>query len=449
MSFAQQAALARFAAMRGVAPPSAPQAPQPTRYRPPASPAGAPRTTLVPLARRRALNPALAATRGTQDILAPTFRALQHHMRVFRGRDAEPARNTVRQQLRGLSLAQQAAAIRTRLRAAVLSKPRISALSQYTVFMAAKGLEPILPITFQEAAPFLTWKVLDKGNLSHNLKAILSTLRRAASAIGQWAVTEQDEDLLNLLINELRSTVPSSARVTTPVDAPVLAAACAALRALGTLEAEQTRAILILAPATLARGTETSGNELGIKWGDLSYDERALGFTAYFSKKDKQSTDPRPRAFPHPPAQWAELCPVKCLSEFKTLWSAKGGSTAPDTPLWCAVLAGKPSTLPLSVAQIMSRCKRTLLSHGAAPDSLHAHWARHTGSNLLTAYYGIESSAADMLGDWSPSEPATNVAAPKSTRKKIYEHPSLQALMMLAAAASGGTRHLSCCPALH
>lgn len=449
MSFAERAALARFAAMRGASHRPASQAPQPMRIRPPAPPAGAPRTTFVPLARRRSLNPALAASHGVQDTLAPNLRALQHQMRVTRGRDADKARDTVRQQLRGLSLAQQAAAIRARLRAAVLSKPRVSALSQYTVFMASKGLEPILPITFQEAAPFLTWKVLDKENLSHNLKSILSNLRCAAHAIGQWAVTEQDEDLLNLLINELRSTVPSSARVTTPVDAPVLAAACAALRALGTLEAEQTRAILILATAILARGTETSGIELGIKWGDLSHDERGLGFSAFFSKKDKQSTDPRPRAFPHPPAQWAELCPVKCLNEFKTLWSAKGGSVAPATPVWCAVLGGRPSTLPLSVAQIMSRCKRALLSHGAAPDSLHAHWARHTGSNLLTAHYGIESSAADMMGDWSPCEAASNVAAPKSTRKKIYEHPSLQALMNMAAASSGGVRHLSCCPAPH
>jgi hypothetical protein len=448
MSFMHQAALARFMAMRGASPRQPPVGPAAMRIRPPPATGNAQRTTLIPLARRRALNPALAALRGSADILAPAMRALQRQVRVSRGKSIEAERAAARAQINGLSLKQHAEAIRTRLRNAALSKPRVSALSQYTAFMASKGLDPILPITFQEAAPFLSWKVLDRNNLSHNLKSILSNLRRAATSIGQWAVTESDEDSLNALINDLRATVPSSARVTTPVDAPTLAATAAALRREGTLLAEQTRAIILVAPATLARGTETSGVELGMRWGDFLLDSRGLGFSAHFSKKGKLSADPRPRAFPHPPEQWAELCPVKCLSEFRTLWRDSGGKVSPESPIWCAVEAGRPSARPLTVAQIMASCRRALLAHGAPHDSLHAHWPRHTGSSLLTAHYGVESSAADLLGDWSPSEEGGNVAAAKSTRKKVYENPSLPTLMNLAVSATGGPRRLLCCPAL-
>ena len=449
MSFAQQAAFARFSARPWQRSNPQPAPPAPMSYRkPPPAAAARPHDPALSLTQRRALNPALVATRGVVDVLACNMATLQRQVRVTRGKDTDAARATLRQQLRTMSLPQQATALRTRLRAAALSRSRVSALSQYTVFMATKGLEPILPITFDEAGPFLSWKVLDKTNLSHNLKSVLSNLRCAATAIGQWAVSKSDEDLLDTLIGELQATVPSSARVTHPVDPSALLAAAAALRSVGTLEAEQTRAIILVAPAVLARGTETSGRELGMKWGDFSWDTRGLGFNAYFSKKGKKSADPRPRASPHPPDHWAELCPVKCLQEFKTLWSAAGGNTAPDTPIWCAVVAGRPSLLPLTCDQIMASCKRALLAHGAEPESLHAHWPRHTGSNLLTAHYAVVSRDADMMGDWVPKEAGSNVAAPKSTRKSVYEHPPLRTLMDMAFSAMGGPRPLLCCPAL-
>ena len=412
------------------------------------APQGAAQRTFLPLVKRRALNPALRATRDVADVLAPTMRALQRQVRVTRGLDTGTARAALRQQLRGMPLAAQAAALRERLCAARLSKARVSAFSQYTVFMASKGRAPVLPITANEAAPYLAWAVLDKSNKTHNLPAILSSLRCAAKAIGQWSLSERDEDDLSALIKELQSTVPSSARSTTPVPADVLLAAARALRASGTLEDEQTRAMTIMCPAVLARGTETSGDELGMKWSDLTGEQRGLGFLAYFSKKGKQSSDPRPRAFPHPPQQWEELCAIKCLREFKIRWEAAGGTTVPGQPIWCAIDAGRPTSRPLTVKHITARCREALVAHGAPRDSLHDHWARHTGSNLLTAYFGIDGPAADLLGDWKPQDPGGNVEARKSTRKRTYEHPSLSALLDIAFAESGGARRLRCCPAL-
>ena len=354
-------------------------------------------------------------------------------MRLSRGGEAKAATTALRSVLDGMTLDEQAAAIRRRLQGRSLNAAGQSAIRQYQAFMAQACVRRLFPVGFTEASGYLSWKAVHKGRLTHALKQHLGHLKRAAQAMGQRRVSEEERQMLKRQIKELQGALPSTSKVTAPTSVDEMRRTVRRLSKEPTLAAAQARALILVPMGTHARGTEVGGDERGMRWGDLQADPRGLGFGAVLPKTDQSTTRPHPRAFPHMPRHLVELCPACCLRTFKERWRAAGGAVGDADYMWCRISTDdSPLTMPLSVGEAMAIAQRAFAEDGVR---IGAHWARYAGSNLLTRALLIDREEADVLGNWAPAERRK----PRSTREKVYELRDVDDALDLAARVMKGT----------
>jgi hypothetical protein len=349
-----------------------------------------------------AANPARAFRDGLKDELRVPLGALKAAMRRTRGKGAQQERKHVRVVMAGMSSHAEQRALRERAQASVLSSHRVSTIGQYTLYCASKGRLPGL-ITCEQAQGFLAWSVVkDEPVASHTLGHVLSNLRTAAVAMGNWRVTPQGELALTALVKSLKETIPSNPRRTVAVPVDAVLAACERLRRDGSLQALQTRALLAGAMGALARGTEVGGDD-GMRWGDLIIDYRGMAFKAFLCKTGRASLAARVRVCPHMPKGLEPVCPSRCVLDFKASWEAMGGAVADDDLAWCKVSKnGLPTTTALSTAMATKLVRAELVKEGVPATMVDAHWARHTGRHLLDFELGFGEDGADFMGDWAP-----------------------------------------------
>lgn len=388
-------------------------------------------------------NPAVTHLSSLRDRLQGPLERLGHAMAVTRGQGASAERDEVRVMMAAMGMGAHMRAVEERMQVAQLSKQRVSAMSQYALCCAQKGLPPVLPITKASAGVYLSWSVFKEPRpvKSHTLGDHLSNLRVAASAMGAWSVTREEGIRLNALISQLQKTHPSLPRRSVAVPTAALLRACERLQREGSLRALQARAILAGASGTWTRGTEM-GSEKGMRHGDLVMDERGMAFKATLCKTGKATLEARVRVFPHLPKGLAAICPARCVTEFKQAWLAAGGDTAPMALVWCRIDAnGLPTKHPLKVAEVTEIARAELAREGVAPAAVDAHWARHSGREVLRHELGFSPEAADMMGDWKPAGGGNA----KSVGEKHYAHASVDQAWQAAMELYPRGFKASCC----
>lgn len=379
--------------------------------------------------RAKVQNLATQVKRACADPLRVAFAAVQQEMRRTRGKTGEEQRQHVRAMMASMTLEQQQQAARERAQVSRLSAQRVSAINQYTEYCMGMGKpSAVFPIGCDAVAGYLTWKVFKGGKQrasSHALPSHLSNLKVAAEELGQWSVESRDAATIAAVIKQLQETCPSMPQRSESIPLAWLVSACARLRRAGTLQAMQTRAVLAVSAGALTRGKEVGGEE-GMRWQDLVADERGLAFKAHFCKMGKQSLAARVRVCPHMPRDLEEICPARCLTDFKKAWSAAGGATAPDQLVWCRITCGKPSLLPLLCAEAQAMIEAEFKVEGAT-SKVGAHWGRHAGRHLLVHELAMGTTGADLAGDWQPSTRGKSSASKdsKSTGEKHYAHHSV------------------------
>lgn len=368
-------------------------------------------------------NPALVFRASLKDVLAGPMKDLKFKMRRTRGKDAEVEKERVRVTLAGLSRRDEQRALRERGQVTMLSSHRTSAIGQYTVYCATKNTPPVLPITGDMAKGYLAWSVVKPGAVSsHTLRGVLSHLRVAATAMGQWRVTAGEELELTTMVTMLQQTIPSLPQRTTGVPVAAVMAACEALRRIGTLQALQTRALLAGSMGALARGKEVGSDE-GMQWEDLVFDHRGMAFKAHFCKIGKSSLQARVRVCPHMPKGLEPVCPTRCMLDFKEAWLKAGGAAAGDDLVWRQISkAGLPTSRTLSTSAATALVREALQPEELEDAKVDAHWARHTGRRLLRDELGFGDDGADLMGDWKPREEG---GRKKSTGETHYGHLSV------------------------
>ena len=390
-----------------------------------------------PEAVRRARRPqsAAAALRASRaDPLAGAYAALRRTVRATRGEGGEEERRHVRVIMAGMSLGEQQRAARDRVLVGRLSSHRVSVINQYEVYCASKARPGgVYPITEAMACGFLTWSVFKEGRpvRSHALAHYLSNLRIAAQEMGQWAVGTKGESALTTCIAQLQDVCPSLPQRTERVPITAVLAACARARREGTLPALQRRAMVAVSNGALARGTEVGGDG-GMRWGDLVLDQRGMAFKAYFCKTGYKSLAARVRVCPHMHKDYEEICPARCLAEFREAWLAAGGRASPKDLVWCRITqGGRPSEMALSSKETQDIIKHALVNEGVDKKMVDAHWARHSGRGLLAHDLELGEDAADLMGDWKPKEKR---GGSKSVGQTHYAHATPDEAWAAAAA---------------
>ena len=374
---------------------------------------------------KRLANPAAQFRTRLSDPLEDVFMALKDQAQRTRGKGIDAQRRRVVQVLDSMSLKDQARALAERVQGQRLSKHRISAMSQYTEFCAGKGSGPVLPVTKELALAFVTWSVFKKKpTQSHALDKRLSNLRVAAQAMNQWSVSAEDSKDINRMVGILQATLPSQPKISVGSAARLVVLACSRLRSIGTLKALHARALLATAMGCLARGTELTG-ALGMRWGDLLLDHRGLTFRASFTKTGKRSLATRDRLFPHVTKGLEELCPTRCLLDFKAAWAAGGGDVRDHAMVWMRLTrsASRPTIVPLTLSEAVAIVREEMVLVGEDPAVVDAHWGRHTGRGLLERSLGFGPLGADLMGDWKPARQGREG---KSVGQKHYAHPTVE-----------------------
>ena len=384
-----------------------------------------------PMRRPKPTNPAATFRAKLANPLGGPIEALRKAMVRTRGTDAQQELRHVQVALAKMTGTRLQCAVEERMQATQLSKQRVSAMSQYAVYCAETGRGLVFPITAKSVKGWLTWSVFKgaggihtgRAVASHTLSHHLSNLRVAARAMGEWAVSETEKDSLNLLVGQLQAAYPSLPARTVAVPVEALVSCCERLRREGSLKALQTRALAAVSAGTLARGTEVAG-EGGMRFGDFTLDHRGMAFGAMFSKMGKRTLAARVRVFPHMPKDLAEICPTRCLLEYKAAWGAAGGEVSDEAPLWRKVDAdGKPTAWPMTVADSTAAIRSELAKEGVDPKIVGDHWARHTGRRILQYELEFGTLGADIMGDWKPASEGGNA---KSRGELHYAHPTVE-----------------------
>jgi hypothetical protein len=308
-----------------------------------------------------------------------------------------------------------------------LNPSRRSGMSQFALCMERKHAKA-LPVTKEKVSTYLSWSVLEKQTVSsHTLQHVLGNLKGAATAMGEWRVTAIEEQRLHEEIKFLQRMAPSAGKVTHPVPTPALVRTATRLAASENLGDVQANALLCVGMGTLARGTEMGGKD-GLRWQDLTLDERGLGFNAMYTKRGGATAAPRPRAFPHLPSALAALCPVRALRRYQEALRRAGRQPLPHTHVWLDITSPPAAPRPLSVDETADRIKTELARDGTDVTGVDAHWARYAGNSVLTFDLRMYD-VADILGDWAP---AASERGSKNVRKRVYTHPTLDQQMNLA-----------------
>jgi hypothetical protein len=302
-----------------------------------------------------------------------------------------------------------AAAAREAIALRQLDAKRRSALRTYEAYYRGHGVAAPLPIKVDDAIAYIGHCVEVKGNASHAAGHTLSNLRTAASAIGQWSVTEAGERLLAAHIYGLQQAMPSKPKHGEAADALEVARACKRMRLDGTLQSLQTRAQTSLSAGLFMRGIElahdSSEMHTGLRMGDLVPHVDGLGLQATLSKTGKLHLRPTNRACPHLPEPLAELCPSRCYSDYLAALAKAGRTLHEGDYLWPVIVEGprgpivtdRPMLSRVAQNNIMTQLRRV----GADTSKLDAHWGRHTGSAMHRAYVGTTEDTSELLGGWS------------------------------------------------
>jgi hypothetical protein len=325
-----------------------------------------------------------------------------------------------------------------------LSSKRVSAMEQYTKFTLDNGYHTPPTITGPLVRTFLTWCVMDKGNMSHALEDTLSNLRNAAKAVSMWDVPPAEDDKIKDHIAFLQYTVPSAPKERAQVGWQALVRTCKRLREEDTLESKQKRAAIAMGIAIHARGTEMGGPK-GMRWMDILVDHRGLGFDAVLSKTADRSREKRARAFPHLTPELQELCPARAFKEYRAALLDHGIALPPTGPVWTA-LTGPRMGRPLEVKEVTAMIRGELTKEGVDPKALDSHWQRYMGTELLTHHLRMHPEEADALGDFAPSG---GQGGGRSLKNRTYLRPSTKTrdqLMTIAANRMDWNGLDTCCP---
>jgi hypothetical protein len=356
------------------------------------------------------------------------------------------AASSARTAILALPLADQSRVFKSITVVRKLSKKRVSAISQYTIFAKQHGTSASQPISLTAAQGYLTWCALGKGNGTHALSQTLSTLRNAAKAMSLWSVTEAGDAALNAHIVELQRMVPSAPKKTEPIPAAVLLGAVASLMAAGTTSAAQTARLIIICSGIAARGKEVAGTT-GMRVTDFTPTHKGLGYEAVRGKKSPTTLQGRPRAVPHLRPQFVSLCATRAFLEQVAAIAKDTGITTPTGPLWRVVDCNdKLSDMPLTLDAADSAMKMALLAAGAAPAHYSRHWARYAGSNFLKWDNGLKKEVVSELLDWASGKEGPG-GRKGSVFTRVYMSTSVKDLLTTAHDEAQRVNSRLCCRA--
>jgi hypothetical protein len=300
-----------------------------------------------------------------------------------------------------------------------LSSSRVSALSQYDIYCKSKGNPgAIMPITLLCATGYAGWYVFSKKNMSSSLDTVISNLRVAAHAIGQWALSHADERDMSKVIDALQRAAPATPRESEGANLDGLVTLMERLKTSSAPEDIQTGYAIALSVGFKMRAVELTGNDKGsrgILRRDVRVDESGAGsiFDAVSVKTGQKSLQARPRAAPHINAKYGALCVSWWTTRYMELTDPHG--TQPDlSPIFCVLTpAGQWGTVRITGQALTQRIFAAMQSAGMDTTGLNAEWGRHTGDDLYVMKCGIPRSVSDFIGDHVQN---------KCTSERHYSH---------------------------
>lgn len=376
--------------------------------------------------RASAANPAKLFLRHNSSGLGEVLTARRAQAILPNAPKASAEARNARRRVESLGATRLIQALNIRVKEQQLGAKAVSALQQYTLCMQHHGYAIPPPVTEKNASLYLTWYVLVKDNASHALGQVLSCLRNAAKATGIWQVSVTGEASISAVIKTLQRAKPTAQKARLYVPTARVLATCTRLRTIGTLHALQRRAIISIGVGTHARGEEMAGKEAGMRFGDFKSDHRGIGFSTRLSKMNKLSLVAQPRAFPHLPLAMADMCPARCLNDYRVALEHSGLVVSNSTYLWVELpMEGTlftPGASPraLTVKETIVMAREELVRDGITAKAIDAHWARYVGAALLTFEFKLDKDVAESLGDWAPS---CNRGV-KGVRETVYIAPA-------------------------
>ena len=364
---------------------------------------------------RAALLPAALATHPSRssDTSRVATLVLEAAKRVRQTRDPNVALELsgAAEAYRGMSFDQTLVALEeARVSLAVGSAKNRWRRDNYLSFMKARAPHIIpLPVTVEAVIVYCADYVIDRGNMSKYLSDIISQLRVPSRELGEWNLTQEDEDFLLLHVKFLKRAFPAVS-----VPAPTLSLAqleqiYSYLATLDHVEARLCEALLKLMVGMQARASELCDGALWMA--DVAFDAFGVLIKSVLGKTSRGSLVPMARVAPRLPAHLAVHDPFYALH--RHLFGDAGWGSSPPPPANTPVfrtplpLPGGGfalGSMPLSRDDARSMILKYIrLSGVEAPDCLFdfsMHFGRGCGFNLYHNTLMLDRSLCAAAGGW-------------------------------------------------
>ena len=352
-----------------------------------------------------------------RDILRPALDKMREDTLKLRDSRAALEVSGLKAQMETLKPEEITSAIRAAIALDTQSRHRRSVFSQYRAFFDGYKQPPVIPVTVEAVIAYLAHHVLVKMNMSHVVSDTLSNLRNAAMGMGVWGVNAQGEDELKQFLKYLRDTAPSKHTPCTLVPTKVVVDSCRYLEGLGTLQALQTRAIIIISTCFCVRYTELIG-ERALRWEDITAHDKGLVVDLSNTKNFSGTLDKEVRVAPHLNKELADICPVRCYLEYRSAFIKAGGT--PSGPMFVCFddegrLTKETADDEVAQAQVYKEFARA----GMNTDGINAHWGRHAGNHLFVTTMKLGEDVAGALGNFAM---ATTKDYKATHQQKHYSH---------------------------
>ena len=302
-----------------------------------------------------------------------------------------------------------AAIERSRIMAAVGSSKRLGRIDSYVEFMKTNFpfLQP-LPVCLAGVTVWCSDYVILHGNMSLYIRNVVSDLRCATRALGQWGLDADDEVHLALCNKQLRRDFPSA-----PVPQPtlLLSELCMLYDYLESHDCLEARLVGVLIRAMVCMQARASELCDGALWnGDLVFHQFGVLIFSILNKCRKDTLEPMARVAPRLPNHLGRHDLAQPLHFYLHNDAGWGTSSfSPNTPVFRVPKQSASGAWFLSDTPLSSECARDLIIKylrlaGVIPkDSLFhftMHFGRAAGFNLLHNTMMLDRDLCAAAGGW-------------------------------------------------
>ncbi len=265
-----------------------------------------------------------------------------------------------------------------------------------------------LPVTLEGVVVYCADHVLVQGNKSAYLGDVVSQLRVATTALGEWALSEEDEEHLRHANRFIQRSFPSAVAPQPTLSVEQLTKMYKFLDTLDCVEARLCSALVKMMVGMQARATELLDGAL---WaGDLVFHAYGVLVSSVLNKCRKATLDPVARVAPRLPEHFKLHDPMESLHKHLFLdagWAR--GAPAHNKPVFLQPVRAASGAWELSDAPLTAEAGRSIIikylnlagvAHDPKMFSFSMHFGRAAGFNMLHNTLMVERNLCAAAGGW-------------------------------------------------